>query len=140
MNPMRYHRDHTSPSSGEVFVFGSNLGGRHGKGAALAAHRSHGAVMGTGQGYMGEYPRHSYAIPTKDARLNTLSLPRVEACVKAFGEFVEHHPGLTFWVTRVGCGLAGYGDVEIAPLFASLCLNPGQVSWPEPWKPYMEKQ
>ena len=98
---------------GEVFVFGSNRAGRHGKGAALDAVRLHGAVYGRGEGRQGA----SYAIPTKDARLQPLSLLAIEWHVAVFLEDARSQPNTRFFVTRVGCGLAGYTDQQIAPLF-----------------------
>ena len=96
-----------------VFVFGSNLAGRHGKGAALSAVREHGARYGLGIGYHG----NSYAIPTKDANIKTLPLRDIKFYVDEFLNFAKHHPELTFNVTKIGCGLAGYSEMEIAPLF-----------------------
>jgi hypothetical protein len=102
-----------------IFVFGSNLAGRHGKGAALTAFRNHGAVYGNGVGLQG----NSYAIPTKDENLNTLSLTKIERYVNQFIRFAQLNPDIMFEVTRVGCGLAGYDDVDIAPMFKNAPLN-----------------
>ena len=93
----------------EIFVFGSNLQGMHGGGAARAAVEKFGAVMGQGVGLQGQ----SYAIPTMQGGVNTI-LPYVED----FIAFAKQHPELTFLVTRIGCGIAGFTDAEIAPLFA----------------------
>lgn len=92
----------------EVFVFGSNLGGAHGGGAAAVAWRKFGAIMGQGEGLQGQ----SYAIPTMQGGVETIA-PYVDR----FIEFAKAHPELTFWVTRIGCGIAGFKDSEIAPLF-----------------------
>lgn len=100
-------------SSDPVFVFGSNLAGRHGKGAALEARRKHGAIYGRGDGLQGR----SYAIPTKDANLRTLPLDDIAASVAIFLEFALSHPEMTFNVTAIGCGLAGYKPKQIAPFF-----------------------
>ena len=111
---------------GKIFVFGSNLAGRHGKGAALSAYRRHGAIYGQGTGPQGQ----SYAIPTKDEQLRTLPIPHIQRHVKQFLRYAELNPALTFEVTRVGCGYAGYSDDDIAPLFAgapSNCILP--VGW-----------
>ena len=97
----------------KIFVFGSNLAGRHGKGAALAAYREHGAVYGQGIGLQG----NSYAIPTKDEDLNTLPLHKIQRHVETFVKFAVLNPEMRFEVTRIGCGLAGYEDDDIAPLF-----------------------
>ena len=107
----------------EIFVFGSNLAGRHGKGAALHARKHYGAVYGVGNGRTG----NAYAIPTKDQQLRTLPLFAIQPCVRAFLSYAREHPELTFQVTRIGCGLAGYTDIQIAPLFKGApdnCLMP----------------
>lgn len=107
-----------------IFVFGSNEAGRHGKGAALAAVKNHGAVYGQGVGLQGR----SYAIPTKAADLDVLPLEVIERYVDEFLAFAAQHPEMTFKVTRVGCGLAGHRDEDIFPLFKGApdnCLLPG---------------
>src|SRR5450631_2625214 len=96
-----------------VFVFGSNLAGRHGKGAALHARQHFGAVYCQGEGLRGR----SYAIPTKDAAIRTLSLDAIAAHVERFVAFARSHPQMRFQVTAIGCGLAGYVPAQIAPLF-----------------------
>ncbi|WP_205617365.1 A1S_2505 family phage non-structural protein [Pelomicrobium methylotrophicum] len=131
-----YHEDGSIPLDGEVFVFGSNLAGRHGAGAAAEAFDRFGARRGVGEGYMGEPPRHCYAIPTKDERLAVLSLDKIAAAVGRFVEFAASRPELRFFVTRVGCGLAGYRDEQIAPLFAGAPL--ARCSFPRPWRRYLE--
>lgn len=133
---LRFHLDGSLPVAGEVFVFGSNLAGRHGAGAALAARQQFGAVPGVGKGYMGSVPAHSWAIPTKDERLNVLALPEIERHIADFGDFVRAHPDMRFFVTRVGCGLAGYANSQIALLFARhVPLH--QCSWPQEWLSYL---
>ncbi len=97
----------------EIFVFGSNLAGRHGKGAALFAKKHHGAIYGKGEGIQGQ----SYAIPTKDEILRPLPLARIEWHIERFMHFAADHPELLFTVTPIGCGLAGYKQEEIRPLF-----------------------
>lgn len=94
----------------EIFVFGSNLRGMHGGGAAYVAYRKFGAVMGQGVGLQGQ----SYAIPTMQGGVET-----IRPYVDEFIEFARQHPELTFLVTRIGCGIAGFTDEEIAPLFAA---------------------
>ena len=96
-----------------IFVFGSNLAGRHGKGAALFAVKNRGAIYGQGEGLQG----HSYGIPTKDAKIETLPLDAIRAHVERFLAFARENPDLRFQVTAIGCGLAGYTPDEIAPLF-----------------------
>jgi hypothetical protein len=110
----------------EIFVFGSNLTGRHGAGAALAAVKEHGAIFGQGQGLQGS----SYAIPTKDRNLTPLPLNLIKDWVSVFKRFAAAHPELTFNVTRIGCGLAGFTDQEIAPMFAGC---PANVILPKAW-------
>ena len=93
----------------EVFVFGSNLAGSHGGGAAYVAWRKFGAVMGQGVGLQGR----SYAIPTMQGGVET-----IKPYVDEFIAFAQEHPELFFFVTRIGCGIAGFRDADIAPLFA----------------------
>lgn len=102
-----------------IFVFGSNLAGRHGKGAALFARKNHGAIYGVGIGRQG----NSYAIPTKDARLRTLALSDIREHVRDFIAYAWQHPELEFQLTAIGCGLAGYKPEEIAPMFAEIPSN-----------------
>lgn len=85
-----------------IFVFGSNLAGRHGAGAAKYAVQHHGAIYGQGVGLQG----NSYALPTKDKQIKTLPLERIEEYVKDFIRFACKHPEHTFNVTKIGCGLA----------------------------------
>lgn len=98
---------HLAPD--EVFVFGSNLAGMHGGGAARTALLHFGAIMGKGTGLQGQ----SYAIPTMQGPPET-----IKPYVDDFIRYAEEHPSLTFFVTRIGCGIAGFDDAEIAPLFA----------------------
>ncbi len=98
----------------QIFVFGSNLAGRHGKGAALEAVKKHGACYGIGEGPQGD----SYAIPTKNWELKTLPLITIQESVKRFIWFAERLPQIQFNITRIGCGLAGYDwEKDIRPLF-----------------------
>lgn len=92
----------------EIFVFGSNLAGYHGGGAARVARQRFGAIMGQGVGLHGQ----SYAIPTMQGGVET-----IKPFVEDFIEFAKKHPELKFYVTRIGCGIAGFKDEEIAPLF-----------------------
>lgn len=94
--------------AGEVFVFGSNLAGMHGGGAAYAAVRHFGAVMGQGVGMQGQ----SYAIPTMHG-----GPEEIAPYVDEFIAYAKEHPQQTFLVTRIGCGIAGFTAGEIAPLF-----------------------
>lgn len=96
-----------------VFVFGSNLAGRHGKGAALWARQNRGAVYGVGFGLTG----NSFAIPTKNRDLQTLPLDEIARYVERFTRFAMDRKDLTFQLTPIGCGLAGYKPEQIAPMF-----------------------
>jgi hypothetical protein len=120
----------TALQPGEIFVFGSNYSGRHGKGAALLAMRKFGAKPGQGVGLMGQ----SYGIATKDQRLKTLSLMAISAQIGKFIKFAAENPQLRFLVTQIGCGLAGYKPWEIAPLFFAYDI-PANVALPAAfWK------
>lgn len=112
-----------------IFVFGSNAGGHHGLGAALCALQLHGAVYGIGEGREG----NSYAIPTKDKRIKTLPLAPIAKSVDRFLKFAYDHPELEFDVTRIGCGLAGYTDKDIAPMFIGAPANCWFARAWEPW-------
>ena len=106
-----------------IFVFGSNLAGVHGAGAALYARKHHGAIFGQGIGLQG----NSYGIPTKDAYIVTLPIREIKKYVDQFIEFAKQNYEMVFEVTRIGCGLAGYTDIQIAPLFKgapSNCILP----------------
>lgn len=96
-----------------IFVFGSNLAGRHGRGAALTAKEQHGACYGVGSGPTGA----AYAIPTKDRELRTLPINTIAHHVSNFIAYAREHPELQFEVTPIGTGLAGYKHTDIAPLF-----------------------
>lgn len=97
----------TSLKDGEIFVFGSNKDGMHGGGAARIAHKKFGE-WGVGAGMTGQY----YAIPTMDGRIDI-----IRNHVDDFTAYAKEHPELTFLVTRIGCGIAGWRDSEIASLF-----------------------
>ena len=110
-----YNREYTpymvsALKENEIFVFGSNLGGMHGGGAARAAYNRFGAVWGQGVGLQGQ----SYAIPTMQGGVET-----IKPYVNEFIEFAQAHPEYKFLVTRIGCGIAGFRDEQIAPLFAA---------------------
>jgi len=112
------HVDTLEPN--EVFVFGSNLEGRHCGGAARTALRNFGAIMGNGVGLQGQ----SYAIPTMQGGVET-----IKPYVDDFVDFASRHNELHFLVTRIGCGIAGFKDTDIAPLFAD-CVTMSNVSLP----------
>lgn len=98
----------TELQPGEIFVFGSNLEGHHGGGAALLAWKKWGAIWGQGTGLQGQ----TYGIPTMHGGPD-----RIKPYVDKFISFARQHPELTFLVTEVGCGIAGFRPAEIAPLF-----------------------
>lgn len=102
-----------------IFVFGSNLAGRHGKGAALHARNFYNAEYGVGIGRTG----NAYAIPTKDRQIKTLPLTQIANYVAEFLNYAHAHPELNFQVTRIGCGLAGYQDHQISPMFKNAPVN-----------------
>ena len=114
-----------SLNPGEIFVFGSNLQGQHAGGASRVAVEEFGAIWGQGTGLQGR----SYAIPTMQGGVET-----IKPYVDEFIQFADSHPELTFLVTRIGCGIAGFKDNEIAPLFAGAFSLPN-VYLPESfWK------
>lgn len=107
----------------DVFVFGSNLAGRHGRGSALEAVRNHGACYGVGIGRFG----NSYAIPTKSHSLKILPLETIAWHVENFKRYARDNPTDVFNVVAIGCGLAGYQPWQIAPMFIG---SPGNVRLP----------
>ena len=111
----------TELKANEIFVFGSNLAGAHAGGAARIAMEKFGAVWGQGVGLQGQ----SYAIPTMQGGVET-----IKPYVDEFIAFAKEHQNLTFLVTRIGCGIAGFKDEEIAPLFAA-ALNIDNIILPE---------
>jgi len=102
-----------------IFVFGSNLAGRHGAGDALIAQRKHGAIYGQGEGLQGR----SYGLPTKNEYIRSLPLAEIEKSVDRFLAFARAHPELTFDIAAVGCRLAGYTPAEVAPFFRDAPSN-----------------
>ena len=116
--------DHiTELSQCEIFVFGSNLEGRHGGGAARFAYEKFGAIWGQGVGPQGR----CYAIPTMQGPVET-----IKPYVDEFILYAKEHPENRFLVTRVGCGIAGFKDREMAPLFTEAVYLPN-ISLPEEW-------
>ena len=98
----------TDLNPNEIFVFGSNLAGSHGGGAARLAYNRFGAIWGQGVGLQGQ----SYGIPTMQGGVET-----IKPYVDEFISFAKHHSEYKFFVTRIGCGIAGFKVEEIAPLF-----------------------
>lgn len=114
----------TSLNPNEIFVFGSNLAGAHGGGAARIVYESFGAEWGVGVGITGQ----CYAIPTMQGGVDTIR-PYVDDFILYAGQ----HPELLFFVTRIGCGIAGFTDEQIAPLFkAAVAME--NVALPEGWR------
>ena len=109
-----YNREYTPEriselKANEIFVFGSNLAGSHGGGAARLAYERFGAVWGQGVGLQGQ----SYGIPTMHGGVEA-----IKPYVDEFIAFAKQHPEMKFFVTKIGCGIAGFTTEEIAPLFA----------------------
>lgn len=128
---MKFHKDGAKPLFGQIFVFGSNLAGIHGAEAAQAARLYYQAVLGVGIGVTGS----SYAIPTKDANFNCLTLDVIKEHVDNFIEYANANLDKEFFITRVGCGLAGNADADIAPMFKGCSDN---CDFAEDWKEYIE--
>lgn len=103
----------TELKDNEVFVFGSNLAGIHGAGAAKLARMKFGAKLYKGEGRYGR----TYAIPTKDETINTLPKFEISIVVNRFINYATKCPDDVFLVTEIGCGLAGYTPEDIAPMF-----------------------
>lgn len=116
-----------TPVRTTILVFGSNLAGRHGRGAALHAWLRYGAEYGVGVGRTGL----SYAIPTKDESIRNLPLSIIAKHVAGFIAYAKANPELSFQVTRIGCGLAGDTDAEIAPMFVGA---PANCQLPDAWR------
>lgn len=120
----------TRLNENEIFVFGSNLAGAHGGGAARIAYERFGAVWGKGVGLQGQ----TYAIPTMQGGVET-----IKPYVDEFISFAREHSEYTFLVTRIGCGIAGFRDEEIAPLFAK-ALDVENIFLPRQFVNYLEKR
>jgi hypothetical protein len=117
---MKYTPEYiTELKPNEIFVFGSNLAGIHGAGAARLAHKVFGAEWGKGVGITDK----CYALPTKDNDLWTLPLTRIQEYVIDFLDYAKENPDKTFLVTQVGCGLAGWTPEDIAPMFKVYTKN-----------------
>lgn len=130
--PRVYHADGSAPKAGQVFVFGSNLSGIHGGGAARAAHHLYGAAWGQAEGISGQ----SYALPTVRENISgPMPLHEIQAAVDRFLAHARANPETSFLVTRVGCVLAGYSNSDIAPMFAKA---PDNCSMPDAWREWLE--
>lgn len=115
-----------------VFVFGSNMAGTHAGGAAKTAHLHFGAVKGVGRGWAGQ----SFAIPTMNEHLQQMPLSQIQHYVDDFKIYTKHHPKTKYFLTSVGCGVAGYKVEEIAPMFKGISHN---VIFPASFRPFVEK-
>ena len=102
----------TTLQPNEIFVFGSNLAGQHGAGAAKQA-LQFGALYGIGEGFVNQ----TFAIPTKDSKLKVLDIFMIKEYIDVFIDIAKIENTSTFLVTKIGCGLAGYTPKDIAPLF-----------------------
>lgn len=125
---MRVHMDGTSPLPKQIFVFGSNLRGHHGAGAARHAMDVLGAEYGVAEGFTGK----CYAIPTKNARIDTMTIDEIRPYADRLVQAMKDNPQVDFFMTRVGCVLAGHSDRAMATLFkgAQRLTN---VDWPADW-------
>lgn len=133
----KYHNDLDKMPQGYYFVFGSNESGSHGKGAALYAKQKLGARQGFAEGITGK----CYALPTvgtwKNGKLQKMHFDTVQEYIKRFIEFTKKNPDKKFWITRVGCGLAGFSNAQIAPLF-KCAVNQENLNFPIDWKEFLE--
>lgn len=116
-----------------IFVFGSNEAGIHGGGAARVAYDKHGARYGKSYGHYGD----SFAIPTKNEDIDTMPLDRVMDYITGFLAYAKGHRKLTFQVTQIGCGPAGFQSCHIAPLFKDA---PANCLFDEAWAPWLSEE
>ena len=139
----RQYHDGTSTNTDEIFVFGSNLQGDHAGGAALFAWRERGATQWVGQGLTERYTPHhhdllaAYALPTCYKAGAPMTLDEVAAAVVLFKAYARTMAGHVFFVTAVGCGIAGFTDAQIAPLFADA---PDNCLLPPLWRVILEPE
>ena len=115
-----------------VFVFGSNMAGTHQGGAAKIALNHFGATKGVGRGWAGQ----SFAIPTMNEHLQQMPLSQIQHYVEDFKIYTKNHPKTKYFITAVGCGVAGYKVEEIAPMFKGISHN---VIFPVSFRPFVEK-
>jgi len=125
-----FHKDGIIPNYQCVWVFGSNLAGRHGAGAAKIAKDIFKAESGVGKGITG----NSFAIATKGHKLEVLGIDEIKKQIDDFIDYATFNKSKIFFVTRVGCGLAGYLNQQIAPLFLNAPTN---CEFPQEWEPYL---
>ncbi|TCM67779.1 hypothetical protein EC844_10773 [Acinetobacter calcoaceticus] len=129
-----YHDESIIKSLAEdtIFVFGSNMAGTHAGGAAKIALQHFGASKGVGRGWAGQ----SFAIPTMNEHLQQMPLSQIQHYIDDFKIYVKHHPKMKFFITAVGCGVAGYKVEEIAPMFKGISHK---VIFPASFRPFVEK-
>ena len=130
----QYHDESIIKSLPEdtVFVFGSNMAGQHAGGAARTAKEFFGAVEGVGRGWAGQ----SFAIPTMNEHLQQMPLSQIQHYVDDFKIYAKNHPKMKYFLTSIGCGIAGYTVEEIAPMFKGIAHN---VIFPASFRPFVEK-
>lgn len=130
----QYHDESIIKSLTEdtVFVFGSNLAGTHAGGAAKTAYLHFGAMKGVGRGWSGQ----SYAIPTMNEHLQQMPLSQIQHYIEDFKIYTKNHPKIKYFITSLGCGVAGYKVEEIAPMFKGISKN---VIFPINFRPFVEK-
>lgn len=115
-----------------IFVFGSNMAGTHQGGAAKTALLHFGATKGVGRGWAGQ----SFAIPTMNEHLQQMPLSQIQHYIEDFKIYTKNHPKMKYFITAVGCGVAGYKVEEIAPMFKGISRN---VIFPVSFRPFVEK-
>lgn len=130
VKPLYTPNNISSLNKNEVFVFGSNLEGYHIGGAARLAHEKFGAIFGKGVGIQG----NSYAIPTMQGGSET-----IKPYVEEFITFAKQHKELYFYVTKIGCGIAGFKEEEIAPLFCQ-ALKVENICLPKSFADIIKKE
>lgn len=111
-----------------IFVFGSNLSGIHGAGAAKYAHEKLGAEWGVGEGLTG----CCYALPTKDHKIKTRTLGEISVSVQLMVLSAYANPDMLYKVTPIGTGLAGYTKTQIQGCFQALSI-PDNVVFTKQW-------
>jgi hypothetical protein len=139
-NTLNFHTTDyiTSLPLNTIFVFGSNLSGIHGAGAALIAKQKFGATPGIGNGLA----NNSYAIPTKDEKIKTLSLEEIQNYIDDFLLFCKNNTDKTFFLTKIGCGLAGYNERQICSLFINSkeIFNLDNIIYPSSFKDILHEE
>lgn len=130
----QYHDESIVKSLPEntVFVFGSNMAGHHAGGAARTAQERFGALNGVGRGWSGQ----SFAIPTMNEHLQQMPLSQIQHYIDDFKIYTKNHPKNIYFLTSIGCGIAGYTVEEIAPMFKGISHN---VIFPQSFRPFVEK-